>query len=326
MRVLLTGCAGFIGSAVAQELARAGHEVAGVDDLNDAYDARLKAWRLDQLRDRPSFTFHKVDILDRKALASVFEASRPEIVLNLAARAGVRESLVDPWVYVDSNVTGTLNLLELSRIHDVQRFLLSSTSSLYGAHNPRPFSEEANTDRPFSPYAATKKGAEALVAAYSHLYGFHAPVVRYFTVYGPAGRPDMSVFRFVRNISEGRPILLYGDGSQQRDFSYVADVARGTVFAAERVKGFEVINLGSDRPVTLARLIEIIEKRVGKPATFDRRPMPRADVPATWADITKARKLLGWEPRVSLDEGIDACVAWYDSNRSWAKGIELGEA
>lgn len=322
MRVLFTGAAGFIGSAVCDLLLRQGHEVAGVDNLSDAYDPRLKEWRLAQLRGRGGFSFTRADVGDGEAMARVFANAAPEVVANLAARAGVRQSLEDPQAYLDANARGTLVLLELCRKLDVPRFLLASTSSLYGAHNPRPFREDANTDRPLSPYAASKKAAEAMAAAYAHLYGLHAPVLRYFTVYGPAGRPDMSVFRFVRWIAEGEPVRLFGDGNQERDFTYVEDIARGTV-AAINVEGFEIINLGSDQPRRIAELIALIERHTGRKACIERRPVHRADLPATWASIEKAKTLLGWKPKVSLEEGVRRTVEWYRGNRALASSIEL---
>ncbi len=323
MTVLLTGCAGFIGSNVAAELAAAGHEVLGVDDLNDAYDPRLKTWRLARLLPRPGFTFERADVADLDAMRRLF-ADRPlDAVVNLAARAGVRQSLADPWTYLRTNAEGTLNLLEMCRRHDVPRLVLASTSSLYGGANSRPFREDMPTDRPLSPYAASKKAAEAMCASYAHLYGLHTPVLRYFTVYGPAGRPDMSIFRFVRWVAEGDPVVVFGDGGQERDFTYVEDVARGTV-AALGVRGHEVINLGSDRPVALTSVLALVEKALGRSARVERRPPAAADVRATWADVTKARDLLGWAPRVSLEEGIARTVEWYLDERAWARDLDLG--
>ena len=230
--VLVTGCAGFIGWKVCEFLLKEGYIVIGVDNLNDAYDVRLKHWRLAQLEGQPGFTFHRLDITDRPALArSTFNVQRFDAVINLAARAGVRQSVENPWVYFETNVTGMLNLLDLCRDFGIKKFVQASTSSLYGANNPRPFCEDADTDEPLSPYAASKKAAETLCYTYYYLYGLDVTVLRYFTVYGPAGRPDMSLFRFVQWISEGRPVIVYGDGTQERDFTYVDDIARGTLAA-----------------------------------------------------------------------------------------------
>ncbi|HON00849.1 MAG TPA: GDP-mannose 4,6-dehydratase [Acidobacteriota bacterium] len=323
-RYLVTGAAGFIASKVCELLLADGHEVVGIDNLNDAYDVRLKMWRLDQLRRKPGFTFVKLDIADCSGLrATLSSHSEPgfDAVFNLAARAGVRQSVENPWVYVETNVTGTLNLLELARDLGIRKFLLASTSSLYGNRNPMPFSETAVTDYPLSPYAASKKGAEALCYSYHHLYGIDITVFRYFTVYGPAGRPDMSLFRFVQWISEDRPVIVYGDGQQSRDFTYVEDIARGTILGVKKV-GYEIINLGSDSPAVLADVITEIEKRVGKTARIERLPMQASDVRATWADISKAERLLGWRPQVSLQEGLDHVVQWYNANRDWVSEIQ----
>jgi nucleoside-diphosphate-sugar epimerase len=332
-RYLVTGAAGFIGSAVCRQLLAAGHEVVGIDNLNSAYDPRLKRWRLEQLSAAERFLFRPIDITDVTELDRLFirpsdsdsPGPRPfAAVLNLAARAGVRPSVEFPWTYFQTNVDGTLNLLELCRRHGIGKFVLASTSSLYGAHNPVPFAEDADTNRPLSPYAASKKGAEALAYVYHHLHSIDVSVLRYFTVYGPAGRPDMSIFRFVRQIASGEPLTVYGDGSQQRDFTYVDDIARGTV-AALAPLGYEVINLGGDRSVALNRVIEEIARLVGWPATVEHRPLHPADVPATWADVRKAARLLDWRPQVSLEEGLSRTVAWYLANRELADSLDLGE-
>ena len=322
MRILLTGCAGFIGAKTAELLLEQGHELIGVDNLNDAYDPNLKRWRLSQLEGKPNFRFQQVDISEWEPTRQVFEAHMPyDAVVNLAARAGVRQSVQNPWVYVATNTTGALNLLELCRQHGIRKYVLASTSSLY-ANSERPFREDMPTDRPLSPYASSKKGAETMCYTYHHLYGLDITVLRYFTVYGPAGRPDMSIFRFIRWIAEGEPIQVFGDGLQERDFTYVDDIARGTI-AALRPLGYEIINLGGDRPVSLKWIIETIEQLVGKRAVWQTQPMHPADVQATWADITKARTLLGWEPQVSIEEGLRRSVEWYFANRDWAKEVVL---
>ena len=326
MSILVTGCAGFIGSNVCRLLLEEGQSVEGVDNLNDAYDVRVKHWRLERLKSHPSFRFLDLDISDHTDLRSVFAGSGVDAsptfsaVVNLGARAGVRYSIQDPWVYYQANTTGTLNLLELCREFGVTKFVLASTSSVYGADTPRPFKEDSNTSRPLSPYAASKKAAETVVFTYHHLYGLDATVLRYFTVYGPAGRPDMSVFIFTRAIAEGQPITVFGDGKQERDFTYVEDVARGTVSALKPL-GYEIINLGGDRPVVLADVIKMIEDCLGKKARIDYAPMHSADVRATWADIRRAEELLDWRPQVSIEEGVKRTVRWYLDNREWAKDI-----
>ena len=323
---LVTGCAGFIASRVIELLVEAEHTVTGIDNLNNAYDPRLKHWRLDRLRALDGFRFAQADISDRAAMEAAWAAMpvAPAAVLNLAARAGVRQSVETPGIYFDTNVTGTLNLLELCRRHSVNRFLLASTSSLYGAHNAMPYSEDADTGRPLSPYAASKKAAEALCYSYHHLYGMDIAIPRYFTVYGPAGRPDMSPFRFVQWISEDRPVTVYGDGTQKRDFTFVDDIARGTIAAALATKGFEVFNLGSDQPVQLMAAIHSIERLVGRTARLEFEPAHRADVNATWANIDKAKRSLDWSPRTVFQEGLEQMVRWYRDNAAWARLIETG--
>ena len=248
-----------------------------------------------------------MDITDREALERAWlagaahcggEAGGPpyDAVINLAARAGVRPSVDDPWIYVQTNAMGNLNLLDLCRRDGVPKFVLASTSSLYGAHNPLPYAEDADTNRALSPYAASKKAAEAMSYTYHFLHGLDVTIFRYFTVYGPAGRPDMSLFRFTQWITEGRPVRVFGDGSQSRDFTYVDDIARGTILGLKHV-GFEVINLGSDRPAELSHVIDLVAAAAGRPAELVYGPMHPADVPATWADITKARATPGLAAR-----------------------------
>ena len=324
-RYVVTGTAGFIGSNVAVQLLDAGHEVVGIDNLNDAYDVRLKRWRLEQLHGRAGFRFEHLDLLDRDRLARVFsEGQGYDAVMNLAARAGVRPSVDNPWIYNDANNTATLNLLDMCVKHGVEKFVLSSTSSLYGGDNLRPFVETANTDRPLSPYAATKKAAEAMCYTYHYLHGLDVTVFRYFTVYGPAGRPDMAPFRFVQWIREGRTVHVFGDGTQERDFTFVEDVARGTIAGLQKV-GYEIVNLGSDEPARLREMIALIEEATGQPAKLEYSEAHKADVRATWANIDKAASLLGWRPRTDLREGLRRTVDWYEKNREWAKDIETGK-
>jgi nucleoside-diphosphate-sugar epimerase len=316
---LLTGAAGFIGARTAELLLEGGHSVLGVDDVNDAYDPRVKRHRLARLAAREGFRFVEADIAKRDALAQIGD-ERFDAVLNLAARAGVRASVENPWVYVDTNVTGTVNLLEWCRARGIAKFVLSSTSSVYGGSDASVFREEQETSRPISPYAASKKAAEVLCHTWHALHGLDVTVLRYFTVYGPAGRPDMSVFRFVRGVREGTPITVYGDGTMARDFTYVDDVARGTI-AALRPLGYEIVNLGGEKPTSVNELIATVEGALGRKAERRFAPPHPADVPRTAACIDKARRLLGWEPRVPLAEGVARAVAWYEAERSWAKDV-----
>ncbi len=319
-RYLVTGVAGFIGARVAGLLLSEGHRVHGLDNLNEAYDPRLKEWRLARLQGRAGFEFDRTDISDRRALNQAWTSDGYDAVINLAARAGVRASVRDPWVYAQTNALGTLNLLDLCRERGIVKFVQASTSSPYGAHNPRPFHEGADISRPLSPYAASKGAAEMLCHTYHYLHGLDVSILRYFTVYGPAGRPEMSIFRFVQWIAEGRPVTLYGDGLQERDFTYIDDIAWGTI-AALRPLGFEVINLGSDHPVIINEVIHLIEGLTGDAAKIDQRPEAPGDVRATWADIGKAKSLLEWGPTVDLETGLKACVDWYQAERSWAKDV-----
>ena len=321
MTILVTGSAGFIGSEVCHQLLSAGRQVFGIDNRNDAYDPRLKDWRLEKLMPHDRFTFQKVDLLDEDSLSELFATQKIEAVINLAARAGVPQSMVDPKAYFATNVTGVLNLLELMREHEVKQLVQASSSSVYG-NGEMPFREDAACNAPISPYAASKKAAEELTHAYSHLWGINTAVLRFFTVYGPAGRPDMSVFRFIRWISEGQPLRLHGDGSQHRDFTHVSDVARGVV-SSLNCRGYEVINLGSDRPISILSVIGIMEKMIGVRAKIIQEERPATDVDITHADIHKAQDLLNWSPVTDLEVGLQSAVDWYNSNRTFASGLEL---
>jgi len=319
---LVTGAAGFIASRVSELLIEAGHTVTGIDNLNDAYDVRMKEYRLAKLDKLDGFKFLKLDISSWDSLSgSTWNNDHQfDAVINLAARAGVRTSVEDPWVYVDTNMTGTLNLLELSQRKGIPKFILASTSSIYGLNAPLPTPETADSSKPLQAYAASKKGAEAMTHAYHHLYGIDATVVRFFTVYGPAGRPDMSIFRFIRWVTEGEALRLNGDGTQSRGFTYIDDIARGVIQALKPV-GYEVINLGGHEVITMNDLIAMIETRVGRKAIVNHHPFHSADMKANQADVSKAGALLGWEPSVSLEEGITRSIDWYNQNREWAKGL-----
>jgi len=318
---LVTGCAGFIGWKVSEKLLERGYKVIGVDNLNDYYDVKVKDYRLKSLKKHSNFSFYQVDIENLEGLREVFKENSFDCVINEAARAGVRYSMENPYVYFTTNVLGTLNLLELCKEYGVKKFVLASTSSLYAGQS-MPFREDLPVNTPISPYAASKKSAEVLCYTYHYLYGIDVSIVRYFTVYGPAGRPDMSVFRFIKWILEDKPLEVFGDGSQSRDFTYVDDIAEGTILAT-RPLGYEIINLGNNRPHSLMEMIGLIERYTGKKARFEMRDFHKADMKATWADIGKAKSLLGWEPKVSLEEGIKRTVEWTLENWSWIKDVRL---
>lgn len=307
-KVLLTGAAGFIGARVAELLSAQNIKVIGIDNLNDYYDVNLKNERLQKLP--KDVEFHHMDIEDKAGLQEIFSRHDFDVVFNLAARAGVRYSMENPEVYMSTNAMGTLNLLECMREKKVKKMVLASTSSLY-AGQPMPFTEDLAVNTPISPYAASKKAAEAMAYSYHYLYGIDVSVVRYFTVYGPMGRPDMSPFIFADKILKGEELPIYGDGSQSRDFTFVDDIAEGTILAAKNV-GYEIINLGGgNNPVDLKSMIGILEKYSGKKAKLKYLDPIKADMDSTWADISKAKKLLGWEPKVKLEDGLKKLMDWH---------------
>lgn len=316
---LVTGAAGFIGARTSQMLIEQGHTVVGIDNINDAYDPRIKEYRLKKLQALKGFKFHKADISDKSSI-DLFKSEKIDGVINLAARAGVRFSVDNPWAFVESNVTGTLNMLEVCRRFGCKKFILASTSSIYGENPQYPTPETASSSEPMQPYAASKKGAEALAHSYHHLYDIDVTIVRYFTVYGPAGRPDLAIFRFVKWIMEDEPIRINGDGTQSRGFTYVDDIARGTI-AALKPLGYEIINLGGHEVITINGLVELVEDLTGKKASVQYGPPNLADMFMNQADVSKAREMLGWNPQVNLREGIGNLIEWYKTERSWAKDI-----
>ena len=319
--VLVTGAAGFIANRVARDLA-AKHKVVAIDNVNDYYDVRLKEHRIEAL---DGIEFHRIDIENKAAMQPLFEENQFDAVVNLAARAGVRYSMENPHVYMTTNAHGSLNLLELMREFDVKKYVLASTSSLY-AGQQMSFVESLAVNTPISPYAASKKAAEVMAYSYHFLFGIDVSVVRYFTVYGPAGRPDMSIFRFIQWIDQGVPIELFGDGSQSRDFTYVDDIASGTIAALKPV-GYEIINLGGgNQPISMNTVIATLEDLLGKKAKINYRDFHKADLKSTWADISKAKNLLGWEPKISLQEGLENSVKWYVDHQPWSSSLDLGTA
>lgn len=320
--LLVTGVAGFIASRTAALLLEDGVTVTGLDSLNDSYDVRLKRARLATLTPHPGFRFHELDVEDGPAIRRLFEAQRFDAVLHLAGRCGVRYSMEQPQVYLSTNGAGTLNILEAMRATATPKMVLASTSSLY-AGQPMPFSETLPVNTPISPYAASKKAAEVMAYTYHHLFDLDVTVLRYFTVYGPAGRPDMSPFRFIKWIDEGRPIQLFGDGTQSRDFTYVDDIAAATIAATKKL-GYEIINVGGGRkPASLMEMIALIEELLGKTAIIERLAVHKTDMTETQADIGKAHRLLGWQPQVSLREGLERTVNWYLEQHAWARDIAV---
>jgi len=322
--ILLTGTAGFIGWHTSTFLLENGYKVIGIDNLNDYYDVRLKKYRLERLKKYPQFKFYHIDIENINDLDILFSKYKLEAVINLAARAGVRYSIVNPHIYMSTNVHGTLNILEMMRKYKVKKMVLASTSSLYAGQS-MPFSENLPVNTPISPYAASKKAAEMIAYSYHYLFGLDITVVRYFTVYGPADRPDMSNFRFIKWIDEGKPLILYGDGTQSRDFTYVDDIAEGTIKALANV-GYEIINLGGGKnPRNLNYVIRKLEEYLGKKAKIEYKNFHKADLKETMADISKARRILNWEPKIDLEQGLRKCVEWFIENRSWLKDIKCDE-
>ena len=309
--ILVTGSAGFIGFHLAKALLKRGWQVAGVDNLNPYYDVNLKRARLKLLRPYPGFHFYHADIQDLAALKEVFRERPISRICNLAAQAGVRHSLKDPFSYQKSNLEGFLNLLELAREYSVKNLVYASSSSVYGKNPKIPYSVEDRVDHPISLYAVTKKANELMAHAYSHLFGIPCTGLRYFTVYGPWGRPDMALFLFTDAILNKRPIKVYNYGNMKRDFTYIDDIVEGTIRAIERPVPYDIFNLGNSNSVGLMDFIRIIEEELGQEAEKELMPLQPGDVPETMADIERSRECLGFNPRTPLREGIRAFVAWY---------------
>jgi UDP-glucuronate 4-epimerase len=315
MHILLTGGAGFIASHLAERILRDGHALTIIDDFNDFYDPKLKRGNIEILGRIGKVDLIEGDIRDSLLVNSLFVNRKFDQVVHLAARAGVRPSIKDPQLYVDTNVTGTLNLLSSAQKAKVPKFVLGSTSSVYGVNSKVPFSETDAILHSISPYAATKLCAEQLCHNYHHLYGMEVVIPRFFTVYGPRQRPEMAIYKFTQAILRGEPIEMYGDGSMRRDFTYVTDIADGVYAAMQRKLGYEIINLGDSNTVELKYLISLIEKAAGKKAKIKQLPEQPGDVPVTFANIEKARRLLGYEPKVKIEKGIEQFVAWYKGQK-----------
>ncbi len=321
-RILVTGAAGFIGSKISELLLQDGVAVVGIDNMNSGYDPRLKEYRLKGLQDKTGFEFVRGDITDRSLLDQLFEAHPFDAVINIAGVPGVRFSVENPWVFLETNTTGCLNLLEQCRSHQVHKFIQASTSSIYGENAPQPTPETADTNHPLQPYAVSKKGAETMSYAYHYLYGIDVSILRFFTVYGPAGRPDMAMFRFIKWIAEGQELQVNGDGEQTRGFTYIDDIARGTILALKDV-GYEIVNLGGHEVISINALIQKLEAIIGSKASIHYRPIFKADMLTNLADISKARALFAWNPAVELSEGLERTVDWYRRERGWLSDIRL---
>ncbi len=329
MTTLVTGAAGFIGFHTVRALLGRGEEVVGVDNLNAYYDPKLKAARLSILERDPRFRFARLDIADRAALEQVFDGRRFARVVHLAAQAGVRHSIRDPHIYVQSNITGFLHVLEGCRQQGVGHLVYASTSSVYGANTSMPFSEKQNVDHPLTLYAATKKANESMAHSYSSLYGLPTTGLRFFTVYGPWGRPDMALFLFTRNILAGTPIEVFNEGHHQRDFTYIDDIVQGVLGALDHTAApdpawnaavpapdssyapYRIYNIGNQRPVALLRYIEVLEECLGRKAQKHLAPMQPGDVPDTWADVSSLARAVGYRPRTEVEEGVRRFVEWY---------------
>jgi UDP-glucuronate 4-epimerase len=315
MKVLVTGACGFIGMHTSRKLLERGDEVCGIDNLNDYYDVSLKEARLAQLQAQPGFHFERLDVADRPALSDFFRRHSPERVIHLAAQAGVRYSLTNPAAYVDSNLVGFGNMLEACRHSGVKHLVYASSSSVYGANKKQPFSVEDNVDHPVSLYAATKKANELMAHVYSHLFGLPTTGLRFFTVYGPWGRPDMAIFLFTKAILEGRPIDIFNNGQMRRDFTYVDDIVEGTVRVMDTVPSqtppYKVYNIGNSDPVNLMEFIEALEKCLGQKAAKRFLPMQPGDVPETFADVADLQQDVGFHPDTPIQEGLRRFTAWY---------------
>lgn len=314
MELLVTGGAGFIGSHLTEKLLERGDRVVVLDNLNDYYNPRIKEQNLARAMKSTSMSFIKGDILDMKLLQKIFDENSFDVIVHLAARAGVRPSLEQPLLYEEVNCRGTLNLLEMARRHQIKRFVFASSSSVYGNVKETPFREDARIDKPISPYAATKAAGELYCFNYHHLFGISCNVLRFFTVYGPRQRPDMAIHKFTTLIDQGREVPFFGDGSTERDYTFYSDIVNGVTAAIDRDLGFEIFNLGESRTTSLSRLLEIIEKELGRKAVRNNLPIQPGDVEITCADVSRARRLLDYNPSTTIEEGVHRFMQWYKSS------------
>ena len=311
MKILVTGAAGFIGFHLCKSLLEDDYEVLGIDNINDYYDPNLKLARLEQLKPLKNFKFEKVDISDRKSITQSFQSFKPHKVVNLAAQAGVRYSIENPYAYMNSNLVGFLNIIELCRHNNVEGFIYASSSSVYGGNTKIPFSVKDRVDNPISLYAASKKSNELIANSYSHLYGLNTIGLRYFTVYGPWGRPDMAMLIFTRKILAGEPIPVFNNGNMKRDFTFINDIISGTRAAIDKNYKCEVFNLGNHKSEQLMDVVSLIEQNLGKKAEIDFQPMQPGDAPESFADIDKSIEMLDYKPTTNVDVGVEKLILWY---------------
>jgi UDP-glucuronate 4-epimerase len=311
MKILITGAAGFIGSHTCESLIKNGNSIIGVDNFDPFYSSKLKELNLEQLSQNSNFRFYKADIRDDKALNQIFSSNQVDVVIHLAAKAGVRPSIEAISEYYDVNINGTISLLESMRKNGIKKMLFASSSSIYGNNEKVPFSEDDRVDNPISPYASTKKSGELLCHVYNHLYNFDITCLRFFTVYGPRQRPDLAIHKFTKLIQENKPIPFYGDGSSSRDYTYIEDIVNGISCALNHLEGYKIYNLGESKVITLKKLVEVIETILGKKALLNQLPMQQGDVSRTFADISKARAEIGYNPEYDFETGVKKFVDWF---------------
>jgi len=326
MKLLVTGSAGFIGFHLSKQLLADGHAVVGVVSLNSYYDLALKEKRNKMLNQTNGYIFYNNDISNISEIDVIIRDEAPDMIVHLAAQAGVRYSLVNPTVYIQSNVLGTMNVYESAKEHGVKRVIMASSSSVYGKNTKIPFHEDDVTDSPASLYAATKKSCEHIAHTYNHLYGIESACLRFFTVYGPWYRPDMALFKFSNNILQDIPIKLFNNGDMKRDFTHINDIVDGIIAVADKKDlDFEVYNLGSNNPIELERVVSLLEDSLGKKAVKEYYPMQAGDVKVTYADITKSREHLGFEPKMTIEEGVNDFGSWFTGNKDWLLSLENGK-
>ena len=316
MNILVTGAAGFIGSNACEYFIKLGHNIIGIDNFDNFYPAEFKKLNLAQLDQDKRFKFYEADIRDNKALNEIFSSKQVDVVIHLAAKAGVRPSIESTAEYYDVNVNGTVSLLESMRNHNVRKMIFASSSSIYGNNPKVPFSEVDAVDNPISPYASTKKSGELLCHVYCHLYNFSITCLRFFTVYGPRQRPDLAIHKFTRLILEGRSIPFFGDGSTSRDYTYIDDIVAGIACSLDQIGGYKIYNLGESKVITLKDLIEVLEETLKVKAVLNKLPLQKGDVTRTYADISKARAELGYDPKFTFQTGIKKFVEWFNINKS----------